>query len=425
MDTQSSSDVEIQTRWLVRIRWVAVASLLTIFLGADLLLGMGLPSNVICVALGLSALSNLTLSRIQLGNQRRFLLWGGSALVFDVLVLALLLYVSGGYANPFSMMFLAYVVLAAAVLDTRWTWWVFIVSSASFVALFFYHEPVHQLSMRHHVHPAAGVENGFSLHLHGMLVAYLVIGSISAWFLTRMNREIGEQAAQIRELQEVESDRKRLLSLATLTGGVAHELATPIATLSMIGDDLVAAFGDDPVWREDMQSVKSELNRCTSILARMRGTSSELQGETSERFCLSDVIGEVVSQFGHAEQVSFKGDYNPSFDLISLRRSLVASLTALFRNGIQASECNAEVVCYVETDDESVQFTVVDSGQGMTEEVRKRIGEPFFTSKAPGEGVGLGVYLTRLFALQVGGALRFVSQTGVGTHAILKIPRGI
>lgn len=425
MEKQSTNDVGIQTRWLVRIRWVAVASLLAIFLSADLLLAMDLPVDVICGALGLSALSNVALSRIQPANQYRFLLWGGSALVVDVLVLALLLYVSGGYANPFSMMFLAYVVLAAAVLDTRWTWWVFIVSSTSFVALFFYHEPVHQLSMHHHVHPAKGVESGFSLHLHGMLVAYLLIGAISAWFLTRMNREIEEQAARISELQEFESDRKRLLSLATLTGGVAHELATPIATLSMIGDDLVAAFGDDPVWKEDMQAVKSELGRCASILARMRGTSSELQGETSERFSLSDLFGEVVSQFGDGEHVSFRGDCDPSLDLISLRRSLVASLTALFRNGIQATEGDAEVVCHVETDHESVQFTVVDSGQGMTEEVRKRVGEPFFTSKAPGEGVGLGVYLTRLFALQVGGVLRFVSQPGVGTQAILKIPRGI
>ena len=117
----------------------------------------------------------------------------------DVLVLTGLLYLSGGYANPFSMMFLVYVTLAAFFLDATWTWGVLITSSLCFTALFFFHIPLPQLGMHaHHGH-----SEGMSLHLHGMFVAFMVIGVITSAFVTRMNREIAEQARVIADLERV------------------------------------------------------------------------------------------------------------------------------------------------------------------------------------------------------------------------------
>jgi two-component system sensor histidine kinase RegB len=74
---------------------------------------------------------------------------------------------------------------------------------------------------------------------------------------------------------------------------------------------------------------------------------------------------------------------------------------------------------------EDVTFTVKDSGAGMSDEVRARVGEPFFTSKSPGEGMGLGVYLTKLFAQQVGGAVSITSVLGQGSEVVLTIPKAM
>jgi two-component system sensor histidine kinase RegB len=416
-------DIEIQRRWLVRIRSVASISLIAIFAFIGVFLDTELSWPVVSGVVSLSLVSNIALSRFTLDNRNTFLFFGGLAILLDVALLGVLLYLSGGYANPFSMMFLAYIILAGTVLDTRWTWTTYVACSGSFIALFFYHVPVSQLAMHHGAHLSQNRDSGFSLHLHGMLIAFVVIGAISSWFLTRMNREMGEQAETIQTLQKAESDRRRLLSLTTLTGGVAHELATPLGTLSLIADDLCEALGKEPRWSEDMRSLQSELSRCSTILARMRGTSSELQGELCERFLLSELIEEVSVQVADAGVVVFEGGFDPSLELRSLRRSLIGSIVALIRNGLQAYKVGGRVVCTIEHDVEAVNFRVVDRGQGMPEQIQNRLGEPFFTSKAPGEGMGLGVYLTKLFAMQVGGTLSFVSREGEGTEAKLIIPR--
>lgn len=416
-------DIEIQRRWLVRIRAVASISLIAIFAFIGVFLDTELSWPLISGVLSLSLLSNIALSRFTLDNRNTFLFFGGMVILLDVALLGVLLYLSGGYANPFSMMFLAYIILAGTVLDTRWTWTTYVACSGSFIALFFYHVPVSQLAMHHGAHLSQNRDSGFSLHLHGMLIAFVVIGAISSWFLTRMNREMGEQAETIQTLQKAESDRRRLLSLATLTGGVAHELATPLGTLSLIADDLYEALGKEPRWSEDMRSLRSELSRCSTILARMRGASPELQGELCERFSLSELIAEVSAQVADTGVAVFEGEFDPSLELRSLRRSLIGSILALIRNGLQACKVGARVVCIIEHDFEAVVFRVVDRGQGMSEQIQNRLGEPFFTSKAPGEGMGLGVYLTKLFAMQVGGTLSFVSREGEGTEAKLTIPR--
>jgi two-component system sensor histidine kinase RegB len=345
--------------------------------------------------------------------------FAGISLIVDVLILTVLLYLSGGYTNPFSMMFLVYVTLAAFFLNAAWTWAVFGVSLLSFTALFVFYIPLPQLSMHaHHGH-----HTGFSLHLHGMFVAFASIGFITALFVTRMNREIAAQARRIRELERIEGERKKLMSLATLTAGAAHELATPLATLSLIGEDLHREFASHEQWGEDVRMLSAELGRCAAILSRMRGNSPELSGEGPSHFRISDVMADVQREFAGVKIVEFGGVFGPAESVRSLRQALTSSLCALVRNGVQACVAGGQVVCTTTVEADSVVFRVSDSGMGMNEETKTRAGEPFFTSKEPGQGMGLGLYLARLFALQVGGSLAIHSEMGRGTQVDLRIPR--
>ena len=413
----------IRLRWLIRIRWAAFACLAVIFLGADYLLDLGLYTGIIVEILGLGCLSNAFLMWVNRRPPECPDLLAGLTLVFDVLLLTGLLFVSGGYTNPFSMVFLAYVALAAVVLDARWTWGVFCVSLVCFFLLFFLHIPLPQMAASSH-HAHRGGAAGFSLHLHGMLVAFVCIGSIVAAFVTRMNREISEQAREISELRRLEEERKRLVALATLTAGVTHELATPLATLSLIGDDLASELKGDPHWGEDVLVLQNELDRCAAILQRMRASNSELQGELPRSFPLRELLEELKSEFASAEApVVFEEDGGTDIRILSLRHALMGSLQALIRNAVQACSNGGTVTCRTELRSDDLVFTVQDTGVGMSEEVRARVGEPFFTSKSPGQGMGLGFYLTKLFALQVGGAVRLSSVLGEGSKVVLSIPK--
>lgn len=418
----------IQLRWLIRIRWAALVSLTVIFLGANYVLQLGLDSSFIVEILGLSCLTNVFLAWISKGSPEYPDLIAGLTLIFDVLLLAVLLFMSGGYTNPFSMVFVAYVVLAAVVLDARWTWGVFAVSLLCFFGLFFFHIPLPQLSTHaHHSHDLAlhGAQgSGFSLHLHGMLVAFVCIGTIVAAFVTRMNGEIAEQAREIAELRRLEDERKRLVSLATLTAGVTHELATPLATLSLIGEDLAQELKESPRWGQDVVVLNAELHRCGAILQRMRDSNSELQGEIPCSFTLGEILSELYREFsGGSVPVSFEDTSAKDESVHTLRHALTASLQALLRNAVQACKAGGDVVLKIDSSIDRITFTVRDTGSGMSDEVRVRVGEPFFTSKDPGEGMGLGLYLAKLFAQQVGGALSISSQLGRGSTVTLAIPK--
>jgi two-component system sensor histidine kinase RegB len=417
----------IQLRWLVRIRWVVLASLFAIFFGANHFLDLELPAHSLYGVLGILVVSNVLLAFVGNPTELYYAVSARTALLIDVLGLTALLYFCGGYTNPFSMMFLAYVTLAAVVLDARWTWIVFGVSLCCFFGLFFFNIPLPQLGMHgehgHHMH-----QEGFSLHLHGMLVAFVLIGVVVASFVTRMSREIAEQAAKIAELRRIEEERRRLVSLATLTAGAAHELATPLGTLSLIGDDLCEAFGQDPKWREDVEVMQGELQRCSAILQRMRSGGVELDGEAPREFGLQEVLADLEREFSSQSRgvtITFESVSPKNAQVYSLKQALASSLRALLTNAVQACPGIGSVLCRTELSERDVTFSIRDSGEGMSPETAKRAGEPFFTSKAPGEGMGLGLYLTRLFALQVGGAVSISSVLGKGTTVTLRIPRKI
>jgi two-component system sensor histidine kinase RegB len=258
-----------------------------------------------------------------------------------------------------------------------------------------------------------------------MLVAFVLIGVIIASFVTRMNREIADQEKTIAKLKYTEDERRRLLALATLAGGAAHELATPIGTLSLIGDDLAQVLGKDPQFTEDIETMRNELARCGAILKRMRGTNSELPGELPQRFSVAAVLREVEQEFASVDgpRVVVKQSPAAEVEIYCLKDALRSALQALVRNAVQACTEGGSVVCRAAEADGRIRFDIEDSGVGMSDDIKARIGEPFFTSKAPGEGMGLGVYLAKLFALQVGGSVAISSELGKGTLVSLQVPK--
>ncbi|MFO0417051.1 MAG: sensor histidine kinase [Pseudomonadota bacterium] len=417
---KAGSREEIELSWLIRVRWVAIFSLLAVFLAADYILDIKIHTFDLIGVTAIGVVSNLILGQLDHHSSKRARTWVGGALILDVLLLAILLFFYGGHTNPFSMMFLAYVALAATVLDARWTWIVLAVSLACFSALFFVHIPVPQMAV-HAQHTSVAADEGFSLHLLGMFLAFALVGVIIAVFVTRLNRDVGES-------RRIEEERRRLISLATLTGGAAHELATPIATLSLIGDELSGGLANDPRWSEDISVMREQLARCARILTRMRGSGVELNGELPSAFSLSQLLGDLKGEFAESERGLISFDVAPTVacDLFTLRDALHGSLQALLRNGLQACAGNGgKVSLTAEVSDGLVTFKIQDTGVGMSQGTRERVGEPFFTSKPPGEGMGLGVYLTKLFALQVGGTFNIFSELGQGTLSVLSIPRRV
>jgi two-component system sensor histidine kinase RegB len=407
--------------WLVRIRWVALLAFVVVVSTAIYLLDLRANVGVIAALVLLGVASNVALMRIIRRQEQSSLIAGGAAITIDVMLLAALLYLYGGYTNPFSMIFLVYVTLAASFLNSRWTWSIFGLSVALFVGLFFFHIPLEQLSMHAH----HGTSSGFSLHLHGMLVAFIVIGLLVSYFLTRLSKELEQQSVQLAILSEQENERRRLIGLATLTAGAAHELATPIGTLTLIVDDLKRALKEIPEVSEDIAVMEEELRRCEAVLTRMRSQSSELAGEAPSAASVGALLAEVKRELRDEHRVSIDAEGVVDEALYTLKGSLVSSLHALVRNGVQASTKGGLVSLTARLVGGGIEFVVKDSGKGMDQETLRRVGDPFFTTKDPGEGLGLGVFLVKSFANHVGGSFAISSVLGNGTEVRLFVPREV
>lgn len=423
----------LKGRWLARTRWAVLACFILVATSVVLFLDIRSDLGALAAIFGVGAVSNILFGLLLQRDGAKATTLGGCALSLDVGLLAALLYLYGGYANPFSMIFLVYVTFAAFFLNARWTWWIFLLSSSLFVALFFFHVPLDQLavegdhaSMGHasmgHGSLDHGNHGGFSLHLHGMLVAFLVIGLLTAIFLGRLSRELEQQAEQLDTMAKREQDRQQLMALASLTAGAAHELSTPLSTLTLIAEEMQRAFGSSQEWSEDVTLMRCELARCEKVLSRMRGQSVELAGEAPARTTVEAIFRRVAEELRPGESVRFGTADGAQIAFKTLPASLVSSLAALVRNGLHACSGKDSVVVEARRAGESVVFSVRDRGEGIAPEVLERVGSPFFTTKSPGQGLGLGVFLVKLFALQVGGSFSLASVPGEGSEARLIVP---
>ncbi len=408
----------ITVSWLVRLRWWALAGQLatiaTTVVALDIPLQLAPLAAITCA----TALSNLWLTT------RRGTVPAGRApavLIFDTLSLTGLLYFTGGPSNPFSALYLVHVTLAAVVAGMRWTAALVALSATSYAVLFFAHVPVPALA---HVHHQPGGRP--SPHLFGMWVALTVTAALIAYFVTHLAEELRAREARLAEAERFASRNERLASLTTLAAGAAHELGTPLGTIAVASKELERALslaGAPETHVEDARLIRAEAARCREVLHQMSGRSGAITGELPERATAAEVFDDVTARVGSAGRARLTFAATPSDDAAVFvpRNGLAQALATLVRNALDARA--RAVTLSVEHDQSVLRLVVTDDGEGMAAPVLERLGEHFFTTKAPGAGMGLGVFLARSFAEAWGGHLSFSSVPAEGTRAVLELPR--
>jgi two-component system sensor histidine kinase RegB len=326
---------------------------------------------------------------------------------------------SGGPTNPFSLLYLVHITLSAVLLTKRWTWLLGALSVVCFGLLFLYYRPIPALEMHH----ATGA---VSLHLIGMWVGFGVAALLVAMFSGKISELLRQHEESLLRMQEELAKKDRLASLVTLAAGAAHELSTPLSTIAIIAKELESfatiQFPDASV-AEDSRLIRSEVDRCGDILRRMSARGAAPAGEALEIMGADELLARVcdeVAQPGRLQIETGGGPVGPS--LTVPRRSVQQALIALVKNALEASADDTVVRVSVRQAGDFLRFVVADQGTGMPEEVLRRIGEPFFTTKEPGKGMGLGTFLVRSLAEQLGGRLHYESAPNAGTSAILELP---
>jgi two-component system sensor histidine kinase RegB len=421
MDTLDAGALNF--RWLLRLRWGAALGQLVLVLGAEAWLGIRLPVGALLLLILVELLSNAAFSRWARGAPGLLASAEGAenaiaaVMALDFGLLTVLLALSGGPNNPFSVLYLVEVTLAAVMLAPRRTWLLMGLALACFGTLF--------ATPRFAWFAAHGLSHAqmMDLHIRGMWVAFGVAAAFIVVFVQRVTRTVAARDAELARERFKTARQERLASLATLAAGAAHELSTPLSTIAVVARELERQLAAHPEAAADARLIRDEVTRCRETLSRMATDAGAPGGEGGGNEPLSRVVDEALEGLAGREQVRVEahGDLARKVPLLPLR-ALGRSAQALVRNALQASPTGAEVLLRVEATAQALRLEVRDSGAGISPEVLVRVGEPFFTTRQPGAGMGLGVFLARSLSEQLGGSFSLTSELGGGTRAVVSVP---
>jgi two-component system sensor histidine kinase RegB len=412
--------------WLLRVRWWLVGGQAAVIAIASLGLSIDLPLAMLAPLVVVAALSNAVAPTIAHRVPAGHL--GGSLLLVDVLLLTGLLSVTGGPLNPFSMQFLVYITLAAVVLGGQWTWTITVASALGFGSLFFFPVDEHTAI----AHAFSGQMGG---HLQGMWWAFVTAAVLTAVFVVRLSREIDARDQELEVARDRAVRTERLASLTTLAAGAAHELSTPLSTIAVAARELERALGQIPSTStevlEDVRLIQQQLGRARGILDRLGSRAGDPTGEMPAEVTVTQLLTEAMQQISAPDhtRVTVSGTTG---SVVAPVTSLAQCLAGLIRNGLEAEAGTSgappqvRVSSHVETIGAAAWavITIRDDGRGIPSDQLAHVGEPFFTTKAPGKGMGLGVFLARLLATELGGALTLASVEGAGTTVTMRLPVG-
>jgi two-component system sensor histidine kinase RegB len=403
---------EIALPWIVRLRCLAAAGQLGTALLANQLPGIDLPIGWIAIGPALVIASNVWLARRPLPTSAAV----AAIFALDIGVLTGLLALAGGPTNPFSMLYLVHITLAATILTKRQTWLLGALSTIGFGLLFWSYRPIPALEVHH-------PNDGLNLHLIGMWVSFAIAAFLVAMFSAKISELLREREESLLTMQEELAKKDRLASLVTLAAGAAHELGTPLGTIALVARELeryATTIAQIPAVAEDSRLIRTEVDRCRAILERLSIEGAEPAGEAFQSVRVKELLDAVAAHFpGDLELEEMQ---HGSRELQIPRHAVEQALIALVKNALQASG-NGDVVTLSATPTpDTMRFLVTDHGHGMSAETLRHIGEPFYTTKDPGSGMGFGIFLVRTLAERLGGSLHFESVPGSGTKANFELP---
>lgn len=399
---------------LMRLRWLSVLGQTTAVLGVHYGLGYRLPVYACLAVIALSACLNLAMRvRFRL-TQRLEADRAAWLLAFDIAQLAVLLFLTGGLQNPFAFLFLGPVLISATALPPRMTLMLgtFAVFCAS--VLFFVHYPLPWDAEDPLELPA--------IYMMGVWLSILIsMGFIGvyAWQITEEARLLANALAAT---ELVLAREQHLSQLDGLAAAAAHELGTPLSTITVIAKELEQAISANSRHGEDVRLLRQQAQRCRDILAKI--TELPASGQPFGGMKLSGLIEEVVAphrDFGVAINVILPSD--PALEPTGARNpAIVYGLGNLLENAVDFARASAEVTAA--WDEEEVIITIRDDGPGFAPEVMDRLGEPYvttrrhrFTEDSEETGLGLGFFIAKTLLERSGATLTFSNHRGRGFGA--------
>ena len=417
-DTAAIRRGHLRIRTLVNVRWMVIVGEVLLLLAMRLGLGYQAPYSACAVVIAAGIAVNLVTTFAR-GPAQRVLddPEAVAHLALDITQIATLIGLLGGTANPFVLVLIAPVTLAAATLPLRPL--LLIGGMASIVSL--------MLAVVALNYPGVASEPRLTVEYRIIAAVANVAGiALIAGFVRQSVVEAARMALALDVTQAVLAREQRLSALGALAAAAAHELGTPLATISIVSKEMIREAPTAQV-KEDAELLQSQAERCREILKRLAATPDKATDEVHERLSLRQLVQEVIEPHANASKevrveaivTGAKGVKTPDIRRLP---EITHAFTTFVENAVDFAK--SEILVSARFDADSVTIEVRDDGPGFAPEILAKLGEPYVTSRPGAEGsrtghigMGLGFFISKTLLERTGAKVTF--QNGKPRGAVV------
>ena len=400
----------IRLRTMILIRWIAILGQLAAILVAVQVYDLRLELAWCLFFVGLSVVMNLAAALIYPKTKRLSELENTGMILFDLLQLSALLFLTGGLHNPFSILLVAPVVIASSALPLRYVLVIGITGLISVTFLGFFHIKLE-------------TEQYFILRIADIFVfGHWIAISVAFVFLSlyarRVTQEINTMGDALFATQMALEREQKLTDLGGVVAAAAHELGTPLATIKLVSTELIDELHDHPDLAEDARLIREQADRCRDIMRSMGRAGKD---DKHMRYApLQEVVetaAEPHQDRGIVIDISISTDSHASdHPTIHRRPEIIHGLRNMIQNAVDFAQSKVWVELAWTPD--KITVRILDDGRGFPVEMIGRIGDPFVRKRRMSahsgqrkgyDGMGLGLFIAKTLLERTGATLVFAN----------------
>ena len=423
-----SGDSQLRLQTIVRLRWIGVLGQIFALCVVYFWLGFDLPIGPCLTIIAVSAWVNVFLAIYYPARHRLSVNFATALLAYDIVQLASLLYLTGGIDNPFTMLIVAPVTVSAATLPLTYTIGLGLLALACTWLLAFYAMP-----LPWYVDPPLALPFLYKIGILSAVTASMPFLAIYVWRLTQEGRQM---SAALAATEHVLAREQKLHALDGLAAAAAHELGTPLSTITLVTNELVRQLAKDNPYHEDVVLLRSQAQRCREILQKLtRHPPDEdpLHGSLTVKEMLHEAAapyadGPIAIRINTAPSESAAGP--AARQPVGIRRpGVIYGLGNIIENAADYAQSRVEISA--EWDGQTVTVVIADNGPGFNPDVIDTIGEPYVTTRTHGRkdrksggkvsGLGLGFFIAKTLLERSGARLLFDNREPPLHGAVVRV----
>ncbi len=379
-------NLNLDRRTLVILRYIAIFGQ---FIAINLVynyLNLNFPVVESYIIIFIGLLTNLYLQFQFKSNQLKDF-YASLFLIYDLIQLSALLYLTGGILNPFSFLLIIPAIVSSTFLSMGTTIILVGITSVLLFLLTYFYLPL----------PGLEVEFSFSnFYKSGILIGILIGLIFLSYFGIRFARETKKRSEALNKLQQVMAKEYELESLGGQAAAAAHSLGTPLATISVVATELKKEIGDNKNYSKDIDLLISQTERCSQILKKISKKQIK-EDQFISSIKLENLLDEIINSFQEtsSKKISLISDNDKN--KINTQRSpeIIYGLRNFIGNAVKFSKSKVNVI--LKSDEKNIEIIINDDGPGFPEDIKTILGEPYIKSKSEevnlNSGLGLGTFL--------------------------------